>query len=62
MACRTCPSYIKYFGEPNNQTWTWPPQPKQIPTVPGVNTPRKTVEEYEYDKEGRMIKKTITEE
>ena len=65
MACRSCPEYIKYFGEykqnPSNVTISWPPiNPVQLPIQPPT-PPRKVVEEYEYDKQGRMIKKTITE-
>jgi hypothetical protein len=63
MACRSCPEYIKYFGEykiPSNVTISWPPiNPIQPPIQPSA--PKKVVEEYEYDKQGRMIKKTITE-
>ena len=63
VACKNCLEYIKYFGEP---TWTWP-QTKPIP-IPGgeiqpqiLPKPKKVIVEFEYDKEGRVIKKTITE-
>jgi YD repeat-containing protein len=51
--------YIRYFGDskPNNVTITWPP----INPIQPLTTPKKVVEEYEYDKQGRIIKKIITE-
>jgi len=61
-ACKSCSEYIKYFGnqKPNNITITWPPINPIQPIQPLI-TPKKVVEEYEYDKQGRIIKKIITE-
>jgi hypothetical protein len=58
-ACKSCPEYIRYFGvqNPNNVTITWP----LINPIQPPITPKKVIEEYEYDREGRIIKKTITE-